>query len=133
MTVGDGAALTLNGYNASAASVTGTLSLGAGLTLNGEVMNAIYSLKAGESLVLLTLGNESAKSADVVLAGMELLVDTSFVADASKYFNTFDMGQYYLTFTDYSFSITAGAIPEPATASLSLLALAALAMRRRRK
>ena len=133
LTVGDGSALTLNGYNASAASVTGTLSLGAGLTLNGEVMNAIYSLKAGESLVLLNLGNESAKSADVVLVGMELLVDTSFVADASKYFNTFDMGQYYLTFTDYSFSITAGAIPEPATASLSLLALAALAMRRRRK
>ena len=55
------------------------------------------------------------------------------IADASKYFNTFDMGQYYLTFTDYSFSITAGVIPEPTTASLSLLALAALAMRRRRK
>ena len=133
LTIGDGAALTLNGYNASAASVTGSLSLGAGLTLNGEVMNAIYSLKAGESLVLLNLGRDSSKSSNVALAGMELLVDTSFVADASKYFNTFDMGQYYLTFTDYSFSITAGAIPEPATASLSLLALAALAMRRRRK
>lgn len=140
LVLNNGAALTFDGALAMGGS---TLTLGTGLTLNQETLDAIKSLTGDERFELftgvgaLTLGDETFKMGENVL-------DATNAIDLSKYFALVSSqtpaflsdeqlnSGYYLGF-DANGTVYAGLVPEPTTATLSLLALAALAARRRRK
>lgn len=124
--------LTLNTTADSPVSITGMLvmGMGGGLTLEGNVRDAITGLKSGEKLDLFSVGGFT--------LGGAALVDTQTVTNQEFAMSTVFAGQWeddlYLGYDGLMVYVSNNApIPEPATATLSLLALAALAARRRRK
>lgn len=124
--------LTLNTTADSPVSITGMLvmEMGAGLTLEGNVRDAITGLKSGEKLDLFSVGGFT--------LGVAALVDTQTVTNQEFAMSTVFAGQWeddlYLGYDGLMVYVSNNApIPEPATATLSLLALAALAARRRRR
>ena len=124
--------LTLNTTADSPVSITGMLvmEMGGGLTLEGNVRDAITGLKSGEKLDLFSVGGFT--------LGGAALVDAQTVTNQEFAMSTVFAGQWeddlYLGYDGLMVYVSNNApIPEPATATLSLLALAALAARRRRK
>lgn len=124
--------LTLNTTADSPVSITGMLvmGMGGGLTLEGNVRDAITGLKSGEKLDLFSVGGFT--------LGGAALVDTQTVTNQEFAMSTVFAGQWeddlYLGYDGLMVYVSNNApIPEPATATLSLLALAALAARRRRR
>ena len=131
LTLQSGSTLELSGFNDTAASLMGSLTLDTGLVLDGEVLTQVKALAYGESLDIFH------GVSDLVLLNQEspvLTLDTDALAgvDASLYFTNLADGIYTITFENNTVSIHSS-VPEPTTATLSLLALAALAARRRRK
>ena len=116
-------------------TINGTLSLGQGLTLSGDILVNIQNLEIGQSLTLVS-GLESLavqtqelmRSVEytTVLSGQDLV--------ASDYFSNLQgAGNLVLVYDESAGSVSITCIPEPTTATLSLLALAGLCARRRRK
>lgn len=106
------------------------MEMGGGLTLEGNVRDAITGLKSGEKLDLFSVGGFT--------LGEAALVDTQTVTNQEFAMSTVFAGQWeddlYLGYDGLMVYVSNNAlIPEPATATLSLLALAALAARRRRR
>lgn len=120
-----------------------SLSLGIGLTLNGDLLDAVKSLTGNKTVDLFTNVGTLTLGTEVFTQGSNVL-DATNAIDLSKYFALVTAqtpaflsdeqlsSGYYLGF-DANGTVYAGLIPEPTTATLSLLALAALAARRRRK
>lgn len=120
-----------------------SLSLGIGLTLNGELLDAVKSLTGNKTVDLFTNVGTLTLGTEVFTQGSNVL-DATNAIDLGKYFALVTAqtpaflsdeqlsSGYYLGF-DANGTLYAGLIPEPTTATLSLLALAALAARRRRK
>lgn len=146
LTLTNGASVTLNGYGETAATITGTLELGTGLELSGNVVKAIEEMQVDDKLLLLKADNvifgdvdaaafgeyaDLSVAADAIVKATPLLES---VVDAKAYFSTLNVENYKLLFENGALYIQyVNPIPEPTTATLSLLALAALASRRRRK
>ena len=130
-----GVTLTLDGYGDSAATVAGSLTLNAGLTLAGSVLAAVDALEAGDSLVIFKSVSELVFVDNLSEDGvMTLSESTLSEVDASIYFSNLTAGDYSIIYDNIGKIVTIQAtVPEPTTATLSLLALAALAARRRRK
>lgn len=121
---------------ASAVTLGGSLELGTGLTLTGDLFTSIMTMTADSEPVLLftgvtelTLGAAGdARTIDVLSEEDE--------KDLNTWFRNVQAGTYYLSYDATSGNVYAemvATVPEPTTATLSLLALCGLAMRRRRK
>lgn len=130
----------------------GALNLQTGLTLGGDVLDAVQGLGTGESCLLFTgvtqLNVQQLEQSVTLFAMRSLaeqtedmvsydpLMDDIQVAACDYFSNLAYNRGLVLSYnsTDGTVSITnTQAVPEPATATLSLLALTALAARRRRK
>lgn len=133
LNVKDSTVLTLNGT----VDMTGTLTLGNSLTLNGSKITEILALTEGGRVDLFSGVSTLILGGTNYLAGA--LTEDNGLAFGDCFSYTAPMsatsgGDIYLGF-DANGMVYAGMrnIPEPTTATLSLLALAALAARRRRK
>ncbi len=120
----------------STMNLNGSLTLGNEVVLGGALLDDILSMKAGDTLTLVS-GLESLRlQTQSLIRSLEYITLLSGdLVNASDYFVNLK-GYSDLVFSYDSNTQTLNmiyAIPEPTTTTLSLLALAALAARRRRK
>lgn len=115
-------------------TLNGTLTLGTGVALGGNVLELLNQLQCGQSLTLISgLNSLMLQSLNALSTTEHSALATNQELRAGDYFSNLNSNLVLKYNGEVGSLSVARVIPEPATTTLSLLALTALISRRRRK